>query len=390
MVIKLLVFLQVILVNATYILVKPFAKPGKYLWVIGVSEIVQNVYRLGKVIHPSITVSLSRRQTFYNYEYDYELGFISNNYIRLIVRFFYAPILLGYLTNKATHFFYISGVGFLVDTEQEYKFLKRKSKKIVCMFVGSDIRSPKLAKEYSQEQKIDGFIDYQGSQDPEYLTNKFDNKRKEIARIADKYVDMIFNFKYDQISYIKRRAYPWPYLYNKEYFFYNQNKFDKMSKIKILHAPSNPFIKGTPLVRAAIKKLSMEGYIFEYVELQGASNHKVLDELRSSHIVLNSFYGYDISLGLFAIEAMASHTALLMSYEPSLVNDYNIELDGFDCCCFNTKYWEVYDNLKLLLDNPEKIRMYADNGYRFCKKYYTYEAAGKYYHSVFLKNNIIN
>ena len=56
----------------------------------------------------------------------------------------------------------------------------------------------------------------------------------------------------------------------------------------------------------------------------------------------------------------------------------------------NTKYWEVYDNLKLLLDNPEKIKFFADNGHKFCKKYYTYEAAGSYYHSVFLKNNIIN
>jgi hypothetical protein len=390
MAIKLLVFIQVALVNVTYILVKFFVKPDKYLWVIGVSEVAQNVYRIGRVIHPSVTVALSRRQAFYNYEYDYELGFISNNYIRLIVRFFYGPILLGYLTNKATHFFYISGVGFLVDIEQEYKFLKSKSKKIACMFFGSDIRSPKLVKEYLKKHKIDGFIDYQGIENPELLTDKFDNKRKDLSRIVDKYADIIFNFKYDQLSYIKKHTYPWPYSYDKKNFFYNQNKFDKISKIKILHAPSSHFVKGTPLVRAAIKKLSIEGYIFEYVELQGASNHEVLDELRSAHIVLNQFYGYDISLGLFAVEAMASHTALLMSYEPSLVSDYDIELDGFDSCCFNTKYWEVYDNLKLLLDNPEKIRIYADNGYRFCKKYYTFEAAGSYYHSVFLKNNIIN
>jgi hypothetical protein len=74
MVIKLLVFIQVALVNVTYILMNFFVKPDKYLWVIGVSETAQNVYRLGRVIHPSVTVSLSRRQKFYNYEHDYELG----------------------------------------------------------------------------------------------------------------------------------------------------------------------------------------------------------------------------------------------------------------------------------------------------------------------------
>lgn len=385
MIIKLLVNFQLLIVYVVYIFTKLFIKSNSALWVIGTSETAQNIYRLGKVINPSLTVALSRKQNFYDYDYDYKLGFISNNYIRLIVRFFYGPILLAFLSNKASNFFYISGVGFLVGIEQEYKFLKSKNKKIACMFVGSDIRSPKLVRKYLLEKKIDGFIDYQFSQTPELLIDKFENKRIELSRIVDKYADIIFNFKYDQLSYIKSNTYPWPYLYDVNHFFYDEKKFENISKIKVLHAPSSPFIKGTPLVRAAIKKLSLEGYIFDYVELQGASNKKVLNELRSTHIVLNQFYGYDISLGLFAIESMANHTATLISYEPSLINDYDIELDGFEDCCFNTKYWQIYDNLKFLLDNPEKIKFYADNGFKFCKKYYTYEAASEYYSSIFKK-----
>ena len=38
---------------------------------------------------------------------------------------------------------------------------------------------------------------------------------------------------------------------------------------------------------------------------------------------------------------------------------------------FNTKYWEIYDNLKFLLDNTHEIKVYADRGYDFCKKYFT-------------------
>lgn len=390
MFLEILSFLQIALLKFTYFFLKFFFKTDKDFWVIGVSETAQNLYRLGKTINPSITVALSRRQKFYNYKYDYELGFISNNYIRLIVRFFYGPILLGYLSNIATHFFYVSGTGFLINIESEYKFLKSKSKKIACMFIGSDIRSPMLSQRYLQENKIDGFTNYQNIQHSDFSKKKIEDKRKKLASITDTYSDIIFSFKYDQISYLKKPTFPSTYSYEKEKFFYNPKKFDLKSRIKIVHAPSNPLIKGTPLVRAAIKKLLNDGYNFEYVELLDKSNINVLDELQNAHIVLNQFYGYDISLGLFAIEAMANHTAMLMSYEPNLVSEYGIELEGFKDCCFNTKYWEIYDNLKYLLDNPKKIRIYADNGYKFCERHFTYESAAKYYNSLFLKKKIIS
>ena len=35
-----------------------------------------------------------------------------------------------------------------------------------------------------------------------------------------------------------------------------ETKFRDLSLIKIVHAPSNPMVKGTPLVRAAIKKIA--------------------------------------------------------------------------------------------------------------------------------------
>jgi hypothetical protein len=388
MLLKILTFFQLILLKISSFIFKLFSKPNNYLWVIGVSETAQNIYRIGKTINPSITVALSRRQRFYHFKYDYELGFISNNYLRLIIRFFYGPILLGYLSNIATHFFYISGVGFLIDIETDYKFLKNKSKKIVCMFVGSDIRSPKLARRYLEENDIDGYINYQNIQREKFNEEKFDNKVKELASITDKYADVIFNFKHCQISYLKKTTYFWPYSYDKDHFNYNPKKFEQLSTIKIVHAPSNPLFKGTPLVRSAIKKLSLKGYNFKYVELLGKSNSQVLDELQDAHIVLNQFYTTDINLGLFAVEAMANHTALLTSYDPSLINEYKIELDGFDSCCFNTKYWEIYDNLKFLLDNTHEIKVYADNGYNFCKKYFSYEITGNYYNSIFMKEKL--
>jgi spore maturation protein CgeB len=49
----------------------------------------------------------------------------------------------------------------------------------------------------------------------------------------------------------------------------------------------------------------------------------------------------------------------------------------------------LYDNLKYLLDNPEKIKYYADRGYDFTYKHYTYEAASEYINKVLKDNGVI-
>ena len=83
-------------------------------------------------------------------------------------------------------------------------------------------------------------------------------------------------------------------------------------------------------------------------------NQVVLEHLKSAHIVLNQFYAF--TPGLFGIESMANHCAVLMSADPNI--ETGLPQDSKDAWMI-TKYWEVYDNLKYLLDNPEKIKYYA-------------------------------
>ncbi|MFY9107279.1 glycosyltransferase [Aliarcobacter cryaerophilus] len=250
--------------------------------------------------------------------------------------------------------------------------------------MGDDIRSLIKTIEYSKDKNEDTYANYYGMVNPVYLTKEYDSYKLKIAYICDKYADLIFNAKYDQISYLKSKQFDWVYTYDKNKFFKNDNKFKDIKKIKILHAPSNAIYKGTQLVRAAIKKLEVEGYNFEYVELQNMPNEVVLEHLKSSHIVLNSFYSY--VPGLFGIEAMANHCAVLMSADPSI--ETGLPQDSKDAWLI-TKYWEVYDNLKYLLDNPDKIKYYADRGYDFAYKHYTYEAASEYINKVLKDNGVI-
>ncbi len=376
---NILIYFQLPLLYLSYCFFKFFVKKNSNKWVIGVDEIAGNIYNLSNVLKPSISISLSKNK-FYNYEYDFFLN-IQNRSFNFIVRFFYGPILLGYLANGSTHFLYIWRTGFLFNRDIEFKFLKAKDKKIVCLFVGSDIRSLQLTIDYANKNSIDTYANYTATN-----INKLDEKNKQqTALSADKYADLIFNPRMDQISYLKSDQHGWYYMYDKNNFFKNDSKFDNLETIKILHSPSNPVPKGTQLVRAAIKKLQVEGYKFEYVELINVTNDIVLNHLKTSHIVLNQFYSF--LPGLYGIESMANHTAVLMSADPSI--ETTLPQDSKDAWMI-TRYWEVYDNLKYLLDHPQRIKYYADKGYEFTYKHYTYEAASGYIHKVLKDNGVID
>ena len=44
---------------------------------------------------------------------------------------------------------------------------------------------------------------------------------------------------------------------------------------------------------------------------------------------------------------------------------------------------------KITLDNPKKIKYFANNGYEFAINHYTYEVAGEYINKVLNENNVI-
>ena len=170
-------------------------KYTKVEWIIGVDEIAKIIFLLKDLFINSYTVSLSQNPFYKNVNYSFYNRF-HNKYIAYFYRVFIGPILLGYLSNKSDKFIYIWHTGFLIDREFEFRFLKSKNKKIICIFVGSDIRSLKLRKELYLKLDIDGSANY--------LQADINEKRvKNVARIADLYADVIFSASIDQISYLK-------------------------------------------------------------------------------------------------------------------------------------------------------------------------------------------
>lgn len=344
-------------------------------WAVGLDEVAANVHNISKALGETVSVSMSRHP-FYTYRYDHVLpARISWRYLRYLVRIVYSPILLGYLCHRVKGFFYVAGSGYL-QTEfdgrsSEFRFLKSRGLKVVCFFCGSEIRSHMLMAKISAELGRDVITTYQTITVKGLDSDYFEAVRMKLAASADSFADHIFNAPVDQASYIRSAVHPFMYFYPDSGFRRNDGKFADLSQVKIVHGPSSPLIKGTPLVRAAVKKLQLEGYNFEYKELIGVSNQTVLQALNEAHVVLNEFYAF--VPGQFGVEAMASHCALITSADERIETALP---NGSNSAWMVTEYWNIYDNLKRMLDNPALIRQYADAGFAWASEHCSYQKSG--------------
>ena len=357
------VYFQRILLYSSYWLFQIIGRKNnkRISWVVGVDEVAANIKYIAQALNNSYSVCLTKNK-FYDFKYDFSLGSGYFTRIDFYKKIFIGPILLGYLLNRAKNFFYIFSRGFLLSDRDKRKFefelIKRKGKHIVCFFVGDDIRSPKLMLDFAKTRNIEVLSSYEFIARPQNLSDAYEASQRRLAEVTEEYADLIFNAAADQMAYFTKKTQPFIYFYPEENFLKNDAKFENLQSIKILHAPSSPILKGTQLIGAAITRLRVEGYKFEYLELIGVSNAVVLQELRSTHIVLNEFYAF--VPGLFGIEAMASHCALMTSADEFIEKDLP---SGSNQAWYVTKSYEIYDHLKRLLDVPVLIKQYADAGY---------------------------
>jgi hypothetical protein len=342
--------------------------------VIGLTEIANILYNMKNIFHEDcITVCKNGNKYYSKSIYDIDLSKKNK-----IIETFFMPIIFGRLAKNASLFIYLWCLdSFLINREYDFKVLKKNNIPIACCFLGDDIRSRKLFLGYCKNINFNTFVEYDK---PEiYLSDEYDNLKRIVAEQADEYASIIFSFPIDQMSYLKSIQYYFPVIINEKLFSFDKEKFNNFVP-RIVHAPSLPVLKGTPLVRSVIKMLKSEGYKFDYIELINISNDDVIKELKQSHIVLNQFY--TLLPGIFGHEAMSTGNAVLMSAKS---NCYPYE---FNNAWLETEDWQLYFNLKFLLENPAKIFEYAKNGFEYMTKYFTIKEIKKYLLDVFEKNGI--
>ena len=310
------------------------------------------------------------KNKFYKNNYSIDLSSYPKFIKHLILPLIY-PIILRKFSSIL---FFSSGSFFISNDGREWEFCKAKESgtKIICIFVGSDIRSLKLTIEHNNSLGLDHWSNYINDDSTiEYS----DEISKSLSNASNLYADIIFNSKKDQLSYIKNCFMP-PMPVSRNRFLTNNKKWDDVSLIKILHSPSAPMNKGTQMVLSAIKKLEIDGFKFQFKLLSGVPQDQVLRELDAAHIALNEFYAY--VPGIFGIEALESNCLLLTSASQNLEPDL---FDGCDEAWVPTMYYEIYDNLRFCLENIHQSKRIANQGTKWAKKYCSHEATIEYFRS---------
>jgi hypothetical protein len=352
------------------------------VWVVGTGEVAGMTTMIANAIPNSYSVVLEKNR-FYNHRYSFQGLALKSHVFSRLLYYITGPVLLGYLASRVCGFIYVGSSGFLISQvdsrEYEFRFLKSHGKKVVCYLTGSDIRSPlkmRLAFQKSGEENYGNYIPFVNST---YDTDDHELRVREVARVVDEYSDTFFNAEYDQAAHMNRKAHPFMYFFSLESIDFNNEKYNQISstRIRILHAPSSPVPKGTQVVRTVVRMLQNEGFKFEYVELTNSPNSQVLERLHDSHIVINELYAF--MPGVFAIEAMAMSCVVLTRadslYEtqlPASSNDAWVVTPAYD----------LYTNLKKLLENPASLEIQARKGFDWVKKNASLEACGPKLNSI--------
>ncbi|MHA6694007.1 glycosyltransferase [Homoserinimonas sp. A520] len=369
--------MQIVLLRLSYLvaLMRRRRSESRLDWVVGPYEIASLVYDMGRALPRSLSVVLSKHR-YYDLPYGWTPGPL--NRLPGAARWrdlTLGPWQLGRLAAEARGFVYVGSEGFLNSgrdlREHEFRFLERRGIKIVCLFTGNDIRSPKRMRELEQELRRPNLGTYLADINPVFGTDAYDDLKRRIASVADRYADLIYNADVDQRGYLERPARPTRYFYPDDQITSSFERFEDLSRPVVVHAPSSPIIKGTQLVRAAVAALLEDGYEFEYVELIEKPNAEVKAVLGRAHIVLNEFYAF--MPGVFGVEAMASGAALVTSADPDI--EPQLPADSAEAWLITPPH-RVLDHLRLLLDEPHRLEPLARRGAKWVHDHASASSSG--------------
>ena len=91
----------------------------------------------------------------------------------------------------------------------------------------------------------------------------------------------------------------------------------------VLHAPSDPKIKGTEVIRSAVESVAAQVPL-EFRLLTGVDHGRVTDELQRADIVVDQLNS--VTSGIFALEAMRAGLPVIGELDPSALPPYQREL----------------------------------------------------------------
>jgi len=206
--------------------------------------------------------------------------------------------LVAYALRAYDVFIFSSGNTLLSLTE--LPLLKRLGKKVVFVFHGSDSRPPYL----------NGRIINQASGD---LGAHLAREARRIKRMtswvqrhADVVIDNPLSGQFHERAFVNWFRIGMPYAIEPRFAAAAaQAPLAKPGEpLRVVHAPSDPVTKGSPLIERAIERARERGLAIDFIQIEGRPNSEVLAELARCDFVIDELYSDVPGAGL-AFEASA-------------------------------------------------------------------------------------
>jgi hypothetical protein len=238
----------------------------------------------------------------------------------------------------------------------ELPLLRAMGKKIVVVFWGSDAREINIFEEQMRGLGILDeylpFIKGVREQRGEPLHTKLNRIRR-----AERYADLILS----QPGYAQLQNRP----YMRANVPLDLSLFNYhvpcRSKPLIIHAPSNPLIKGTNFIKRIINELAEEGMSFDFHLAENVPNSELRALLSSADIVVDELYADTV--GVFSTEGMATGNAVLTHYPAKFAG-----VPG-SCPAINVNEKNLKEQLRHVILNVEERHRFAQRGREYVETY---------------------
>ena len=239
--------------------------------------------------------------------------------------------------------------GSLLPLNCDLPVLKALGKKMIMQYWGSDIRRVSIAQRKNKFARVK-------VEDEKVILDRI----KRVAR----YIDTAVVASQEASLYVED-------LFKKVVIIRQAIELDLYSpavpsvqrtKPVIVHAPTNSGIKGTKYICRAIERLQKK-YDLEFILVQGIPHQQAKQIYQRADIIVDQLLlgGY----GIFAIESMALGKPVIC-----YISEYRKEHYPSDLPIVSANPDNIYDHLKLLVENPALRHELGLRGRRFVEKYH--------------------
>ena len=237
----------------------------------------------------------------------------------------------------------------LMPRNVDLPLLKLMGKKVIMHYWGDDVRQNDVAAAYTclGLEELKRIYPYKND----------DTIRKRINK-TEKYIDISIVGDYSLKSYSPRSIVIRQAIDLEKWQYVGTDS--KRNGVTIAHAPSNRMIKGTRHILQVIARLKEEGYEIDFMLLENMSNMKVRQVCEEADLVIDQLLLE--SYGIFAIECMALGKPVLCRIDEHFQECYP------DLPIVNTNPQNLYDNLKMLIEDPRRRAATGEMGRRYVEE----------------------